>query len=400
MLTSIALIMLCGLLMGGLAKKLRLPPVIGMLVTGVILGPSALNLLDGSILGISADLRKIALIIILLKAGLGLDIGVLKKVGRPALLLCFLPASFEILGWVLLAPRLLGITVLEAGIIGAVMGAVSPAVVVPRMTRLMEEGWGTDKGIPQMIIAGASADDVFVIVVFTALTGLAQGGSVSVMSFGQIPVSIVTGILLGLGTGWVFCRFFRRVHMRDTVKLVILLSTAFLFISLENALEGALPVSGLLAVMSMGVCIYNGYDVLAKRLSGKFAKLWVPAELMLFVLVGASVDVRAAVGAGWSILLLLAVGLVFRLVGCWLSLLGTDLNRKEQLFTVLSALPKATVQAAIGGVPLSLGLSCGSLVLTVAVVSILVTAPLGAIAIDLAYPRCLTHTIESEEGAL
>ena len=318
MLTSIALIMLCGLLMGGLAKKLRLPPVIGMLVTGVILGPSVLNLLDGSILGISAELRKIALIIILLKAGLGLDIGVLKKVGRPALLLCFLPASFEILGWVLLAPKLLSISILEAGIIGAVMGAVSPAVVVPRMTRLMEEGWGTDKGIPQMIIAGASADDVFVIVVFTALTGLAQGGSISVMSFGQIPVSIVTGILLGLGTGWVFCRFFRRFHMRDTVKLVILLSTAFLFISLENALTGILPVSGLLAVMSMGVYIYNGYDVLAKRLSGKFAKLWVPAELMLFVLVGASVDVRAAVGAGWSILLLLAVGLLFRLAGCWL----------------------------------------------------------------------------------
>ncbi|MDO5422297.1 MAG: cation:proton antiporter [Eubacteriales bacterium] len=392
MLLSLALIFLCGLLFGAIFGKLKLPSLLGMLLVGILLGPHVLNLLDESILTISPDIREIALIIILVKAGLALDIEDLKKVGRPAVLMCFLPATFEMIGFLIFAPALLHVSLLEAGILGAVMGAVSPAVIVPKMSKLIDEGWGTDKGIPQMIIAGSSADDVYVIVIFTALVSLAGGGSASVMDFVGIPVSIVLGIALGIVAGLVLVKFFKTFHMRDSVKVLILLSVVFLFVVLENELEGTVPVSGLLAVMSMGMTVYNRYELLAKRISGKFSKLWVAAEVILFVLVGATVDIEYAAQAGILVVVMLFIGLAFRMVGTYLCVVKTPLNRKERLFCLFAQVPKATVQAAIGGVPLAKGLACGNLVLTVAVVAILISAPIGAFLIDTFYKRFLTHT--------
>ena len=391
MLTSLALIFLLGMCLGWIFTRLKLPSLLGMLITGILLGPHVLNLLDSSILGISADLRQLALIIILIRAGLSLDINDLKKVGRPAVLMCFLPATLEIVGFIIFGPALLHITLLEAGIIGAVMGAVSPAVIVPKMAKLMDQGWGTEKGIPQMIIAGSSADDVYVIVIFTALVSLASGGGASVMDFIQIPISIVLGILLGVIAGFVFTKFFKAFHMRDSVKVVILLSVSFLFVALENALEGIVAISGLLAIMSMGIVIYSRYNDLANRLSTKFSKLWVAAELLLFVLVGASVDIKYATSAGIMVVVMLFIGLAFRLLGTYLCLIKTNLDRKERLFCMIAQIPKATVQAAIGSVPLARGLACGQLVLTVAVVAILISAPLGAFGIDVSYQRLLQH---------
>ncbi|MCH1984118.1 cation:proton antiporter [Ruminococcus sp. OA3] len=390
MLLSIALIMLLGLMAGTIFKRLRLPYIIGMLAAGIILGPYVLNLLDDSILDMSADLRQIALIIILAKAGLTLDINDLKRVGRPAVLLCFLPATMEIIAYLLFAPRLMGISLLEAGIIGAEMGAVSPAIIVPSMSKLIDEGWGTEKGIPQMIIAGSSADDVYVIVIFTALISLAQGGAVSASEFLQVPVAILLGIVLGVAGGLVLVFFFKRFHMRDTVKVIILLCVSFLFVTLEEALEGSVAVSGLLAVMSMGITIYNRYDVLAKRITGKFSKMWVPAEILLFVLVGSVVNVKYALSAGIMMVIMLFIGLVFRLAGTYLCVIGTRLNRKERVFCMISQIPKATVQAAIGGVALAKGLACGNIVLTAAVVSILITAPIGALGIETTYRKLLS----------
>lgn len=389
MLVSLALIFLCGLLLGGIFNRLKLPSLLGMLLVGILLGPYVLNVLDDSILSISPDIREIALIIILVKAGLALDIEDLKKVGRPALMMCFVPASFEIVGFLLFAPALLHVSLLEAGILGAVMGAVSPAVIVPKMTKLIEEGWGTEKGIPQMIIAGSSADDVYVIVIFTALVSLAGGGSASAMEFVGIPVSIVLGIVLGIAGGLILVTFFKTVHMRDSVKVLIILSVSFLFAALENALDGIVPVSGLLAVMSMGMTILNRYEILAKRISGKFSKLWVAAEVILFVLVGATVDIGYAAKAGVTVVAMLFVGLAFRMLGTYLCVVKTALTGKERLFCVISQIPKATVQAAIGGIPLAKGLACGNIVLTVAVVAILISAPIGAFLIDTTHKRFL-----------
>lgn len=389
MLTSLALIFLVGMSLGWLVTRLRLPSLLGMLLTGILLGPYVLNLLDDSILGISADLRQLALIIILTRAGLSLNIEDLKKVGRPAVLLCFVPACFEMAGMIVLAPRLLGLSVLDAAILGAVIAAVSPAVIVPKMLRLMELGYGARNSIPQMLLAGASVDDVFVIVMFTAFTGLAQGGTVSPTTFVQIPVSIVTGIAVGLAAGIAFGAVYRRVHVRDSVKVVVLLSLSFLFVALENAVKGVVPFSGLLAVMSCGIAINRRRPELASRLSGKYNRLWVAAEVLLFVLVGATVDISYAAAAGAAAVLAVLGALVFRMVGVFVCVLGTKLSRKERLFCMLAYTPKATVQAAIGSVPLSLGLGCGQIVLTVAVVAILLTAPLGAFAIDLTYRRLL-----------
>ncbi len=389
MLTSLALIFLVGMSLGWLVTRLRLPSLLGMLLTGILLGPYVLNLLDDSILGISADLRQLALIIILTRAGLSLNIEDLKKVGRPAVLLCFVPACFEMADMIVLAPRLLGLSVLDAAILGAVIAAVSPAVIVPKMLRLMELGYGTRNSIPQMILAGASVDDVFVIVMFTAFTGLAQGGTVSPTTFVQIPVSIVTGIAVGLAAGIAFGAVYRRIHVRDSVKVVVLLSLSFLFVALENAVKGIVPFSGLLAVMSCGIAINRRRPELASRLSGKYNRLWVAAEVLLFVLVGATVDISYAAAAGAAAVLVVLGALVFRMVGVFVCVLGTKLSRKERLFCMLAYTPKATVQAAIGSVPLSLGLGCGQIVLTVAVVAILLTAPLGAFAIDLTYRRLL-----------
>ena len=395
MLFSLALIFLCGLLLGSVFEKLKLPRLLGMLLVGILLGPHVLDLLDGSILSISPEVREIALIIILVKAGLSLDINDLKKVGRPAVMMCFVPATLEIIAFLIFGPALLHISLLEAGIIGAVMGAVSPAVIVPKMSKMIDEGWGTDKGIPQMIIAGSSADDVYVIVIFTALVSLAGGGSASVMDFVQIPISIILGIALGVITGLVLVKLFRSFHMRDSVKVLIILSVSFLFVTLENLLEHIVSVSGLLAVMSMGMMIYNRYDLLAKRISGKFSKLWVAAEIILFVLVGATVDIQYAAKAGVMVVIMLLIGLAFRLFGTWLCIIKTPLNRKERLFCLLAQLPKATVQAAIGGVPLAKGLACGNIVLTVAVVSILLSAPIGAFMIDKTYKKFLNGPLAS-----
>lgn len=398
MLTSLGLVLLLGMALGALAKRLGLPSLVGMLIAGMVLGPYALNLLSPTLMEISADLRQLALIIILTRAGLSLDVATLKRVGRPAVLMCFVPACFEIAGMVLLAPRLLGVSVLDAAIMGAVVGAVSPAVIVPRMIRLTEEGYGVEKGIPQLVLAGASVDDVFVIVLFTAFTGLASGTGtgISPATVISVPVSILTGIVAGLILGWVLALFFRKVHMRDSINVVILLSLAFLLVAAEDALEGIFPLSGLLAVMAAGVGLQRWRGVVAQRLSLKFSKLWVAAEVSLFVLVGAAVDLRYAVSAGVLAVLAVLGCLCFRAVGVLVCVAGSGFQWKEKLFCVLAYLPKATVQAAIGGVPLAMGLGCGQIVLTVAVIAILITAPLGALAIDRTYSHLLTKkTAES-----
>lgn len=389
MLTSLALIFLCGLLLGSIFQKIKLPPLLGMIITGIVLGPYALNLIDQSVLSISSDLRQIALIIILTRAGLNLDINSLKKVGRPAILMCFLPACFEIIGMVLLAPLLLGISILDALIMGTVVAAVSPAVIVPKMLKLIETGYGKDKSIPQMIMAGASVDDVFVIVLFTSFTGLAQGESFSPISLIQVPISIILGIGLGILIGILLGFFFKKVHMRDSIKVIIILSISFLLVTLENSLKGIIPVSGLIAIMSIGISLQKIRSDASKRISTKFSKLWVAAELMLFVLVGATVDIKYAFSAGIMAILLIFGVLVFRMIGVLICLIKTKLNKKERIFCMIAYCPKATVQAAIGYIPLTMGLSCGNIVLTVAVLSILITAPLGAFFIELLYKRLL-----------
>lgn len=389
MLRSLALIFLVGLLMGSIFSKLKLPSLLGMIITGMILSPYALNLLDPSIMGISADLRQVALVVILTRAGLSLNIEDLKKVGRPAVLMCFVPACFEIVGVILIAPPLLGVSVTEAAIMGSVLAAVSPAVVVPRMLKIMEEGYGVKKSIPQLILAGASVDDVFVIVLFTAFTSIETGGQVSPMSFVQIPISIVLGIAAGLACGAALILFFKKFHMRDSVKLLIFLSISFLLIELQDLLEGIVPISGLLAIMSMGVALYKWYNVLAVRLSSKYNKLWVAAEVLLFVLVGATVDLNYVATAGLLSLCVVVFAMVFRMAGVFCCLIKTKLDKKERIFCMAAYTPKATVQAAIGGVPLSMGLACGNQVLALAVIAILVTAPFGAICIDKLYKKLL-----------
>ncbi len=389
MLTSFAFIFLLGMLLSSILKKLRLPGLLGMLITGIVLGPYVLNLLDPSILSISADLRQIALIIILTRAGLSLDINDLKKVGRPAILMCFVPACLEIAGMILLAPRLLGISVLDAAIMGTVVAAVSPAVIVPKMLMLMEQGYGRENSIPQLIMAGASVDDVFVIVLFTSFTGLAQGEGITAASFAQVPVSILTGMIAGVVTGLLFAVLFAKLHMRDSGKVVVLLSISFLMVALENSIKGVIPFSGLLAVMSMGIALQKKRPVVAERLSVKYSKLWVAAEILLFVLVGATVDVSYALAAGASAIILIFGVLLFRMAGVFLCMLKTRLSSKERLFCMIAYMPKATVQAAIGGVPLALGLGCGKIVLTVAVLAILITAPLGAFGVDMTYRKLL-----------
>ena len=400
MLSSLSIIFLVGLSAAFITGRLGLQRIIGMLVTGVVTGPFVLDMLDPKILGISAELRQIALIIILIKAGLSLNLADLKKVGRPALLMSFLPAVFELGAVVLFAPLLLPVSVQEAAVLGAVLAAVSPAVVVPRMVALMEEGRGTDKQIPQLILAGASLDDVFVIVLFSAFVSMAQGGSASLMDFADIPVSIVLGITAGLLAGGVLAVLFETAHkkgtpIRQSLKTIVVLGTAFLLMAAEKELEGAVSFSGLLAVMSMACMIrLRCRGEVSQDLSAKYGRLWLAAEVMLFVLVGAAVDIRYTLQAGGMAALLIAAALVFRSAGVWLCLAGTKLNKKEKLYCVLAYLPKATVQAAIGSVPLSLGLPCGNIVLSVAVLSILITAPLGAIAMDISCKKLLNQSSE------
>ncbi len=397
MLTSLALIFLVGLALAALCQKLKLPRIIGMLATGILLGPCVLNVLDGSILSISADLRKLALIIILLKAGLSLDLGDLKKVGRPAILMSCLPATCEIIGYVVLAPYFLGVTRVEAAVMGAVLAAVSPAVVVPRMVQLMESVYGTGKSIPQMVLAGASCDDIFVIVLFTTFLHTAQGQQAEAVSgLLRVPVSILLGIALGTAVGWLLSRFFEaayaRAHcIRNSVKVIIVLGVSFLLVAAEDWLEGVVPVSGLLAVVSMACLLkMKCAPFVAKRLSEKFGKLWLAAEVILFVLVGAAVDIRYMAGVGLAAVGMIFSALIFRAVGVCLCLVRTPLTAKERLFCVFAYLPKATVQAAIGSVPLAAGLPCGSIVLSAAVLGIVITAPLGAFLMDTSYQKLLT----------
>ena len=389
MLLSISLMLLLGMFLGWTCKKLKLPSLLGMMFTGVILGPYMLNLIDASILNISADLRRIALIIILTRAGLTLNIQDLKKVGRPAVLMCFVPATCEIIGMVILAPRLFTVSLLEAAIIGSVVAAVSPAVIVPKMIKLMEEGYGAKEGIPQLILAGASVDDVFVIVLFTAFTGLAQGKQISAMSFANIPVSICLGIAVGFLCGLLLAKFFARVHIRDTAKVIIMLSISFVLVTLEDSITGAVTFSALISIMFIGIALQKYRKEVSTRLSLKFNKLWVCAEIFLFVLVGSTVDLHYVTGAAVSAILLLFGVLCFRMIGVFLCLLHTNLSLRERLFCMLAYMPKATVQAAIGGVPLAMGLDCGNIVLTIAVMAILVTAPLGAFLIELTYKKLL-----------
>ena len=395
MLLSLALIFICGMALGAIFQKLKLPSLLGMILTGILLGPFVLNLLDPSLLSISADLRQIALIIILTRAGLNLNLRDLKKIGRPAILMCFIPACFEIIGMMLLAPKLLGISLLEAAIMGTVVAAVSPAVIVPRMLHLMDEGYGTEKGIPQMIMAGASVDDVFVIVLFTAFTRLAQGGSITPLSLLTIPTSITFGLIAGIIVGTLLILLFKMKHIRDSSKVVIILSVAFLLVTLEKNMTGIIGFSGLLGVMATGATLQQKKPELAKRLSGKFSKLWVGAEVLLFVLVGTTVNIGFALKAGAMAVVLIFCVLIFRMMSVFVSLMKTPLNKKERIFSAFAYMPKATVQAAIGGLPLAMGIVGGEIILTVAVLAILITAPLGSVLIDSSYKKLLSKSTVS-----
>lgn len=389
MLISITWILFWGMAFGFVCKKLKMPSLIGMILAGILLGPYVFNLIDESILNISTEIRRIALIIILIRAGLKLSFEDLKKVGRPAILMCFVPATFEVIGMVLFAPKLLGISFLEAAVLGAVVGAVSPAVIVPRMIRLIEEGYGTSKAIPQMILAGASVDDVYVIVLFTTFTSLLQGGQISIQSFINVPISIVTGIGIGLLVGYLLVLYFQKIPVRNTVKVLIILGTCFSLTTLEDAIGKWFPFAALIAVMALGLMIKKQKETLAIRLSQKFDKLWVVAEIFLFVLVGASVAIDSLQTAGITSIGLILIVLLWRMLGVFICLWKTPFLAKEKCFCMFAYLPKATVQAAIGGIPLAMGLNCGQIVLTVSVVAILITAPLGAFAIDLSYKKWL-----------
>ena len=389
MLFSLTLIFLSGIILGSIFNRLKLPQLIGMLLTGIILGPYLLNLLNPKILSISADLRQIALIIILTRAGLNLDINDLKKVGRPAVLMCFLPATLEILGMIILAPKFLGLGLLDSAILGTVIAAVSPAVIVPKMLKLMEEGYGADRSIPQMIMAGASVDDVFVIVLFTSFIGLTSTGSFSMLNLIKIPTSIFFGISVGFLCAILLIYLFKKIHMRDSLKVIIILNISFLLVTFEHSLTDIIGFSGLLAIMSIGTGIQAKNTMLSKRMSIKYSKLWIAAEVMLFVLVGATVNIKYALRASIPAILLIITVLIFRMAGVFLCLVGTSLSYRERLFCMIAYCPKATVQAAIGSIPLSMGLPSGNIILTVAVLSILITAPLGAFAIDISYKKLL-----------
>ena len=389
MLLSVALILVVGMAMGFICKKVKLPSLLGLLITGIILGPYVLNLIDKNLLNISADLRKIALIIILTRAGHGLDISGLKKVGRPAVLMCFVPATFELVGILIIGPAVLGLSLLEAAIMGSVLAAVSPAVVVPRMVKLMDEGYGTKKGIPQLILAGASVDDVYVIVLFSTFTGIMQGKGVSVVEFINIPVSIFLGIAIGCIVGFILSKYFEKIHVRDTAKVLIILSISFFLVVIEDNLNTVITFSALIAIMFIGVALQKFKKETADRISAKYSKLWVGAEVFLFVLVGAAVNIGYLGYVGIKALIVIIGALLFRMAGVFVCLLGTKFNGGEKIFTMMAYTPKATVQAAIGGIPLALGFACGDIVLTVAVVAIVLTAPLGAFAIDFTYKKLL-----------
>lgn len=397
MLTSIAIIFLMGLLLGKIFNVFKLPSLLGYILTGVIISPYALNIVDESLLNIASQIRQIALVVILTRAGLSLNIKELKKVGRPAILMCFLPACFEILSVIIIGPVLFGITRVEAAIVGSVIAAVSPAVIVPRMIKLIEERYGQEHAIPQLILAGASVDDVFVIVIFTAMTALEAAGDFSLISFTKIPISILTGIFVGGVVGYGLVLFFKRKHIRDTTKVLIIISISFLLLELENKINDIIPMSGLLAIMSLGVVVKYKYEALAIRIQTKYNKLWLGAEIMLFVLVGVTVNLKYVMDAGILTIILILFALASRMIGVFVCLIKTNLSFKEKFFCMIAYTPKATVQAGIGAVPLAMGLNCGQIVLTIAVMSIIITAPFGAIAIDNLYAKLLSNCGENEK---
>lgn len=390
MISSLALIFLLSLLLGELFHKVQLPKIIGMLLVGIVIGPYALNLLSPAILNISAELRKIALIIILIKAGLTLDLSSLKKASRPALLLSFLPATFEVIAITIFAPIIFNISRLEAMLLGAVLGAVSPAVVIPKMTELIENGYGKDKSIPEMILAGASLDDIFVIVLFSSFLSANQSGAIDLLSFASIPISIISGVTLGILTGLIVSNVFKSYRMASETRTIVVLALAFALTAFEELIKAYLPLSSLLAVVAMAATIkLKSNKEVTNEIAKDHSRLWLGAQAILFTLIGAAVDIRYTLNAGYSAILLLFISLLIRSIGVLLALLFTPLNKKERLFTIFAYLPKATVQAAIGGIPLAMGLSCGSLVLSIAVLSILITAPLGAFLMDISYKKLL-----------
>lgn len=394
MLLSLGLMLIVGLLFAFLFTKIRLPALIGFILTGLILGPFGLNLIDTSILNISSDLRTFALVIILLRAGLSLDYKKLLNQGRPALLLTFLPATIEIGGTILVGVFLLKWSFLSSAILGTIIAAVSPAVIVPRMIKLTESGIGNEKSIPQMVMAGASADDVFVIVLFYSFISIATGGSLNGWTIASIPLSMISGIFFGTTLGLGFVYLFKKVHMRDTIKVLMLIGTSLLMVGLEPMVKGWLPYSALLGVIALGMTILTRYPLLASRLMKKYEKIWLFAEMLLFILVGTAVNLGQALPLmGWWLPLILLIILLFRSMGVWLSLVKTKLSSKEKWFIVFAYLPKATVQASIGAIPFELGLIHGDTMLAIAVLSILITAPLGAILIDLTAKRLLSKKI-------
>lgn len=394
MLISIALIFLVGLFLGAVFERFRLPKFIGMILAGVVLGPYALNLIDNSILSNSADIRQIALVIILTRAGLSLNINDLKKLGRPAVLMCFVPACFEIAGIAILAPIFTKVTLVQALIMGCVIAAVSPAVIIPRMIKLSSQGYGVQKSIPQLILAGASVDDVFVIVLFTSFTSLELSGEFSVLSLVKVPVSIILGIGLGIVVGYLLNIFFRKTALRNTIKVIILLSFSFVMLEIEEILKNIVPVSALIGIMVVGLFIYQKNNNLSKQLSEKYNKMWVVGEIMLFVLVGTLLDIRYLVHGGIGLVVIILGALVFRVLGVFICLLKTNLSMKERVFCMGAYTPKATVQAAIGAVPLSMGITGGDIILTISILSIIITAPMGAIFIDKTYKKLLQKGID------
>lgn len=389
MLFSLALIVLCGFVLGGIMQKIKLPAIVGMLLTGIILGPYVLNLLAPDLLNITADLKEIALIIILTRAGLSLDIKDLKKVGRPAILMCFVPATFEIAAAIAFGPLFFDMSYLEAAMVGAILGAVSPAVIVPRMLKLMEEGYGTKHSIPQIILTGASADDIYTIVLFAAMLGMYGGGKFNALTLLKIPVSIIFGLAIGVLAGIVLVFIFKKLKTRDTVKILLILGVSFLLVTLESAVEKYVPISGLLGVMALGATVFKLDNIVAERLANKFSKIWIAAEIILFAIVGASVDVSYAAHAGISVIGFILILLVFRILGVFVCFIKTPITLKERVYCAISCVPKATVQAALGGLPLAAGVMAGNIILTISVMSILITAPLGAIAMDLTYKKLL-----------
>ena len=393
MLLSLALMFLCALILSGIMQRLRLPGLLGMLITGIILSPYALNLIAPEILNISADLRQVALIIILIRAGLALDLNDLRKVSRPAILMCFIPATFEITATIVLAPLFFHITYLEAALMGVVLATASPAIIVPKMIKLIEGEYGKDKRIPQLIMVGTSVNGIYVMVLFASFMGMVAGGDFSFINLAKLPVAIVVGLLIGVLCGVAFTWLFQKISMGDPVKILAILSVSFLLVAFEAALTNYVPMSSLLAVIALGGTIIKKQALLGKIMAGKFSKIWMPAEIMLFVLIGATVNMEYVIREGFTAALLIFMLLAIRFLGVLICLLKTTLNRKERFFCCIAYMPKATVQAAIGALPLAAGVAAGNTILTVAVLAILITAPLGALGIDLLSKKCLSTSV-------